>query len=98
VRRRRLGCIGRRRPSFAAAKRYCTSCTHAVATGDLNGDGRPDLVTVGFDEISVFITQPAGSRATEAITSRQAVRPAPPSPTSTATGTPTSRLRTTTAS
>ncbi len=55
-------------PSFAASKRYlvphasgCGYCAVSSATGDLNGDGRPDVVVVDDDEaISVFITKPGG--------------------------------------
>ena len=56
-------------PSFAAAKRYavppadnCGSCAHSTAIGDLDGDGRPDVLTVNDDEtISVFIGKPDGT-------------------------------------
>jgi hypothetical protein len=56
-------------PSFAAAKRYkvatvgdCGSCAHSTAIGDLNGDGKPDVVTVNDDEsISVLVAQADGT-------------------------------------
>jgi FG-GAP-like repeat len=56
-------------PSFAASKRYavplangCGRCVESIAVGDLNGDGRPDLVTVNNDDtISVFITKLNGT-------------------------------------
>jgi FG-GAP-like repeat len=56
-------------PSFAAAKRYkvtavegCGSCAVSTAIGDLDGDVRPDVVTVNGDQtISVFITKADGT-------------------------------------
>jgi hypothetical protein len=56
-------------PSFAPAKRYgvppvdaCGRCAHSTAIGDIDGDGRPDVVTVNDDEtISIFIAKPDGS-------------------------------------
>jgi hypothetical protein len=56
-------------PSFAAAKRYkvapvsgCGNCAHSTAIGDLDGDGRPDVVTVNDDEtISIFIAKAGGT-------------------------------------
>ena len=56
-------------PSFAAAKQYavphaegCGRCAHSTAIGDLDGDGRPDVVTVNDDEtISVFIGKADGT-------------------------------------
>ena len=56
-------------PSFAAAKRYavppaagCGRCAHSSAIGDLDGAGRPDIVTVNDDEtISVFIAKSDGT-------------------------------------
>jgi hypothetical protein len=56
-------------PSFAASKRYavpytngCGRCAKSVVIGDLNGDGRPDVVTVNNDDTnSVFITNPNGT-------------------------------------
>jgi hypothetical protein len=56
-------------PSFAAAKRYkvpqvegCGSCAVSTAIGDLDGDGKPDVVTVNGDQtISVFIGKADGT-------------------------------------
>jgi VCBS repeat protein/FG-GAP repeat protein len=56
-------------PSFAASKRYapppgggCDYCSQSSATGDLNGDGRQDVVTVDADQaVSVFITKADGT-------------------------------------
>jgi hypothetical protein len=55
-------------PSFAASKRYAVSSpdghsreARSVVVGDLNGNGRPDIVTVNEDEtVSVFIAKPSG--------------------------------------
>jgi len=59
-------------PSFAATKRYalanangCDRCAVGTAIGDLNGDGRPDVVTVsGDDSLAVFITKADGTFST----------------------------------
>lgn len=55
-------------PSFAASRRYalqpaagCEYCWASTAPGDLNGDGRPDVVTVGNDTLSVLITRAGGA-------------------------------------
>jgi hypothetical protein len=56
-------------PSFAASKRYvvphghdCGFCSESAAIRDLNGDGRPDVVTVNQNgTISVLITKPGGT-------------------------------------
>ena len=56
-------------PSFSASKRYevppgrgCGYCSQSSATGDLNGDGRPDVVAVDADqEVSIFITKADGT-------------------------------------
>jgi hypothetical protein len=56
-------------PSFSAARRYavppgrgCDYCSQSSATGDLNGDGRPDVVAVDADqEVSIFITKADGT-------------------------------------
>jgi hypothetical protein len=56
-------------PSFKASERYlvphargCGYCAEGIAMGDLDGDGRPDVVTVDHDDIvSVFLTKRDGS-------------------------------------
>jgi hypothetical protein len=56
-------------PSFAAARRYALQpaadcvdyCSASSATGDLDGDGRPDVVAVGIDTVSVLITKAGGT-------------------------------------
>lgn len=55
-------------PSFGAPTRYalqpsrgCDYCAASSATGDLNGDGSPDVVTVSVDTVSVFITKSDGA-------------------------------------
>ena len=56
-------------PSFASAKRYgvppvsgCGRCAHSTAIGDIDGDGRLDVVTVNDDQtISVFIAKADGT-------------------------------------
>src|SRR5262245_1940929 len=55
-------------PSFAATRSYalqpasgCDYCSASSATGDLNGDGRPDVVIVSNDTMSVFITRAGGT-------------------------------------
>ena len=50
-------------PSFAPARSYATGrAPNSVAIGDLNGDGRPDLVTGNYDEVvgsvSVLLNKP----------------------------------------
>jgi len=55
-------------PSFSAFRRYalqpaagCDYCSASSATGDLDGDGRPDVVAVGVDTVSVLITKAGGA-------------------------------------
>jgi hypothetical protein len=51
-------------PSFAAARSHATGRTPvSVAIGDLNGDGKPDLVTTNYDAytVSVLLSRGEGS-------------------------------------
>jgi hypothetical protein len=55
-------------PSFTGFRRYalqpangCDYCSASTATGDLDGDGRPDVVAVGVDAVSVFSTRADGT-------------------------------------
>src|SRR5438067_6794645 len=53
-------------PSLAASKRYgvppVAGLGASTAVGDLNGDGRPDVVSVNENgTISVFMTKPGGT-------------------------------------
>ena len=56
-------------PSFTAFTRYALQpaagcedyCSASSVTGDLNGDGRPDVASVGVDTVSVFISKGDGT-------------------------------------
>jgi hypothetical protein len=57
---RNLTAAGASTPDFASPVRFVTANLHGLATGDINGDGRPDLVVSEFSFVSVMLnTTPA---------------------------------------
>ena len=43
--------------TFQTATEFCGECLGVLATGDFNGDGRPDTVNTGNPDVAVFLQQ-----------------------------------------
>jgi hypothetical protein len=51
-------------PSYGLATTYAVAAPYAIATADLNGDGRPDLITAGTQTVTHTVSAKKGSHST----------------------------------